>query len=147
MNSPHPTAILYVRLLFALLAFGMVIGLLIRAPHSAGSLVPLSQLQDQEKWLGIERYRNQPVEIVDIKIRGNSVRDKVKTKIRDNRNNPVLDEVKFREQVDWFKNVSVRLRNVSDRSVCGLNTELYFEANSGIRMAFTMELKPKNLRN
>ena len=84
-----------------------------------------SAAQDDEKSLDIERYPNEPLEIVDIRIGEQSVKDKVSTKSR--RNGVGLDSVKFKEKNGWFKRIRVRLRNVSGQSIYGLRAYLYFK--------------------
>ena len=65
--------------------------------------------QDAEKSLNISRYRDEPFELVDLKMGQTSVKDGIKSKVKDRRNQSVLDEVKFREKDDWSRNVKVRL--------------------------------------
>jgi len=84
--------------------------------------------------------------LVELKIRENSVKNNIKPKVRDSHNKAVLDNVKFKETDDWFKNVKVRLRNVSGRPIHGLNASLYFQPGDA-RMVFQMALKPRELRN
>lgn len=56
----------------------VVAGLLFGSVGRAGK----SATQDAEKSLDIERYPNEPLELVDIKISGQSVKDKIKVKNR-----------------------------------------------------------------
>jgi hypothetical protein len=148
MNSPRRIPIAYFRLLIAFVAFGFALALLIRAASYSTTAqgARVASLQSDDKTLSIERYPNEPVELVDIRIRERSVKDKVKTKLKDARNRPVLDHVSFKESNDWFKNVKIRVRNVSDRSICGLDVDLYFKP-AGIQMVFKMDLKPRSARS
>lgn len=148
MNSPRHAIILYSRFTFALLAFVLSIGLLMKtASNSARARgYEMMTAQNDEKSLNIERYPNEPVELVDITIREISVKEKIKTKLRDARNRPVLDRVSFKEHNDWFKHVRIRLRNVSNRSICGLEVNLYFQP-AEIRWVFSMDLKPRSARS
>ena len=144
MNSPR-TPIVYARFLIAGVAFAFALTLLIRATwYPATAYAPgRVTAQSDEKSLNFERYPNEPVELVDVKIRERSVKDKIRTKLKDARNRPVLDHVSFKEDNNWFKNVKIRVRNVSDRSICGMDVHLYFKPEI-IQMAFEMELKPKS---
>jgi hypothetical protein len=83
-------------------------------------------IQEAEKSLDIERYPNEPLELVDLKVGGNSVKDKIRTKLR--KNNEGQDNVKFNEQNGWFRRISVRLRNVSGKPINGLRGYLYFKS-------------------
>ncbi len=77
MNSRRQNAILFARGLFALLAFAGAVALLVRAEFSsaiAHGPATASQAQDAEKSLNIERYANEPFELVELKIRENSVK-------------------------------------------------------------------------
>lgn len=146
MHSSRQNSILFARFVIALLAFTIALVLLIKGASNSATAGRASVAQEDEKSLNIERYANEPVELVDIKIRERSVKEKIRTKLKDARNRPVLDHVSFKEHKDWFKNVKIRVRNVSDRSICGMDVNLYFQPDS-IRMAFKMELKPKSVRN
>ena len=96
--------------------------------------------------MNIERYANEPLELVELMVRDNSVKNNIKPKVRDSHNKAVLDNVKFKETDDWFKNVKVRLRNVSGHPIHGLKASLYFRPGEA-RMMFEMTLNPKELRN
>ncbi|MFN2454063.1 MAG: hypothetical protein ABR577_07560 [Pyrinomonadaceae bacterium] len=100
--------------------------------------------QDAEKSLDIERYPSEPLELVDIKVSGQSIKDKIKVKNR--RGNEGLDNAKFTDKEDWFRRVSVRLRNVSGRPIYGLVAYLYFQP-PGLRTLFRVNLShSKQLR-
>jgi hypothetical protein len=153
MNSRLKLAAV-VRMLFALLVLALALALLFKAASPVGAGLafnsiarsPASQSQDDEKSLSIERYANEPLELVDLKIRENSVKNNIKSKVKDSHNKTVLEDVKFKETDDWFKNVKVRLRNVSGRPIYGLKASLYFRPGEA-RMMFEMALTPKELRN
>ncbi len=66
--------------------------------------------QATDKSLDIERYSNEPLELTELKIGEQSIRDKIATQSR--RNDEGLDSVRFRENDGWFKTVWVKLRNV-----------------------------------
>lgn len=149
MNSQlRVVPLAYVRLLVAVFAFGFALALLIRgASYSAtADSSKESQTQNDEKSLNFERYANEPLELVEVKIRERSVKSNIKGKVRDAKNKPVLDNVKFIEQDDWFKHVTVRLRNVSGRTVCGISAALYFQPQ-GLQMVFPMRFKGRDARD
>ena len=149
MNSRRQNAILFTRLVLAVLVLAIAVALLIRAELSsaiAHEPATASQAQNDEKSLNIERYANEPFELVELRIRENSVKNHIKPKVKDSHNKPVLDRVEFKETDDWFKNVKIRLRNVSGRSIYGLSASLYFRPGEA-RMVFKMALNPKELRN
>jgi hypothetical protein len=143
MNSRRQNAILLARLVLAVLVLAIALALLIRAELSsaiAHGPATASQAQDDEKSLNIERYRNEPFELVELKIGQNSVKNGIKSKIKNSRSQSVLDEVKFREKDDWSRNVKVRLRNISGRPIYGLSASLFFE-HYNPRMAFEVPLR------
>jgi hypothetical protein len=96
-------------------------------------------VQDAEKILEIERYPNEPLELVDINVGVQSVKDKIKIKSRDPINRWGRDTIKFREKNGWFKQVKIRLRNVSGRSIYGFAAAIHFDAPQQ-RMLFRMLL-------
>ena len=71
--------------------------------------------QDIDKSLDIERYPNEPLELVDIRIGARSVKGEIKTKLR--KGNEGLDDLKFGEKDNWHKRMLVRLRNVSGQPI------------------------------
>ena len=103
--------------------------------------------QDDEKSLEIERYPNEPLELVDLRIRDKAVKDGIKIKFRENISKWGRDHVKFKEQDGWFKHVKIRLRNVSGRPIYGLRAGLHFE-QPGLKMLFSLPLVwAKNLKS
>lgn len=93
--------------------------------YSIGHAVK-SSAQDPEKVMDIERYPNEPLELISLKIGEQPVKDKIGIKSR--RNQEGLDSVKFREQKGWHKRTSARLRNVSGNPIIGLRAYLYFKS-------------------
>lgn len=81
--------------------------------------------QDSQKSLDIERYPGEPLELVDLKIRDQSIKNQIKVKLR--KDGEGLDEAKFHETGEWFTRVQVRLRNVSGKRIVGLRAYLYFK--------------------
>jgi hypothetical protein len=80
--------------------------------------------QDPGKSLDIPRYSDAPLELVDLKIGQKSVKKDIKAKSNQK------DEVKFKESENWFKNVKVRLRNISGRPIRGFKVTLDFVSMS-----------------
>lgn len=99
-----------------------------------------SNAQDPEKSLNIARYPDEPLELVDLKIGQNSVKSGIKSKVKNNRSQSVLDDVKFRENDDWSRNVKIRLRNISGRPIYSLSVSLFFQHTSS-RTAFEIPLR------
>ena len=128
----HSRASILLVTLVGVVAAGLLFGYIGHARKSAA--------QDAEKSLNIERYRNEPFELVDLKIGQNSVKSGIKSKVKNSRSQPVLDDVKFREKDDWSRNVKVRLRNISGRPIYGLTVSLFFEHISS-RTGFEIRLK------
>ena len=93
--------------------------------------------QDTEKSLDIERYPNEPLELVDLKVGEQPVKDKIMAKFK--RGDEGLDSVKFKEKEGWFKRVSARLRNVSGKPIIGLRAFLYFKP-AGSQTLFSLPL-------
>jgi hypothetical protein len=81
--------------------------------------------QQAEKSLEIERYPDEPLEFVDIKVSELSVKGNIVVTRRDGSEG--LDAVKFKDASGWFKRVRVTLRNVSDRPIVGVTAYLYFK--------------------
>jgi hypothetical protein len=84
-----------------------------------------STAQDAEKSLDIERYPNEPLELVDLKIGDQSVKNKIAVKVR--KGEEGLDNVKFRDSDEWFKRMRITLVNVSGKTVVGMRAYLYFK--------------------
>jgi hypothetical protein len=95
--------------------------------------------QDDEKSLDIERYPNEPLELVDVKIRDKGVKEGIKVKLRENTSKWGLDTVKFKEQGGWFKHVKIKMRNVSGKPIYGIRAGLHFE-QQGVKMLFSLPM-------
>jgi hypothetical protein len=102
--------------------------------------------QDPEKSLDIERYPNEPFELVEIKIGQNSVKNGVRFKSKSQINGWGLDNVKFKDKDDWFKNVKVTLRNISGRPIYAVRAGLFF-IHPTQRRLFEMSLKETSTRD
>ena len=116
------TVVVFVGLLFGSLGFA----------HKSNSQIP-------EKSLDIERYPDEPLELVNVRIGVKSVKAEVKPKSR-YRYHEGLDNAKFSEQGDWHKRVSLTLRNVSGKPVIGLRAYLYYKA-AGSGQLFRLPLE------
>ena len=141
MNSQPSNTILFARFLFALVICTTVLMLLIGGISNSARV--RQSPQDEERSLDIERYPNEPLELVDIRIRNNSVKKEIKFKSKDDRSKWGLDNVRFKEKDDWFKNVRIRLRNVSGNTIYGISVSLFLKDMSK-RMIFGISLEPKN---
>jgi hypothetical protein len=103
--------------------------------------------QDVEKSLEIERYPDEPLELVDVKIRDKAVKDGIKVKFRDNVSKWGRDNVKFKEQDGWFKHLKIKLRNVSGKPIYGIRAGLHFQ-QPGVKTLFGLPLVwTKNLKS
>ncbi len=96
-----------------------------------------SSAQDAEKSLDIERYTNEPLELVDLHVGAQPIKNKITAKSR--KNSDGIDSVKFKEKEGWFKRVSARLRNVSGQPITGLRAFLYFQP-PGSRRLYSLPL-------
>jgi hypothetical protein len=95
--------------------------------YSIGHAVK-SFAQDPWKVMDIERYPNEPLELISLKIGEQPVKDRVRIKSR--RDGEGLDNVKFRDKKGWHKRTSATLRNVSGNQIIGLRAYLYFRSPS-----------------
>jgi hypothetical protein len=97
--------------------------------------------------LEIERYSDEPLQLVNLRIGTQSVKDRIRQKFKDNKSKLGTDRVSFKERDDWFKRVSITLRNTSTKPVYGLRAYLYFKP-AGFPMIFSMTLTgSRQLRN
>ena len=102
--------------------------------------------QDAERSLDIERYPDEPLEIVDLHIGEKSVKNGIRFKSKDNLNKWGLDNVKFKEKEGWLRNIKVRLRNISGKPIYGVSAGLYFK-HSALRRIFGAPLTQKPTRD
>lgn len=131
---------LWVTVAVLLLAFSVWIG------NEASRSKPVPA-QEVEKVLEIERYPDEPLQLVDLRIGPQSVKQHIKKKFRDPKSQLGWDRVSFKEKEDWFKRVSVTFRNTSTRPIYGLNALLHFKP-PGYRIVFELTLTgSKQLRN
>jgi hypothetical protein len=80
-----------------------------------------------EKTLEIQRYPNEPMELVDLRISGQPVKDRIALKRKFPGSGWSLDSVTFTDDDDWFKRISVTFRNVSDKPIRGVSAQLLFD--------------------
>jgi hypothetical protein len=94
----------------------------------------------RERTLEIQRYPNEPLQLVDLKVSGQSVKDRIvlKQKFAD-KSQWSLDSVTFSDDDDWYKHVSFRYRNVSDKTIYGVGAFLFFKPG-GERNMFMVQL-------
>ena len=123
--------------LFVTFAVVVVAGLVFYSiGHARKSLA-----QDAEKSLNIERHANEPLELVEIKVSDQSVKNKINSKYRNgDEGREGADVVKFNDRDDWSKRVRVTLRNVSGKSIVGLQAYLYLKPPS-LQVLFSITLK------
>lgn len=93
--------------------------------------------QDTDKSLDIERYSNEPLELVDLKVGEQVLKYKITSKFMNG--DAGLDTVNFKERNGWFKRILITMRNVSGRSIYGLSAYLYF-APPGSRTLYSLPL-------
>jgi len=86
-----------------------------------------SPLQDFDTSLDFDRYPDEPLELVELRIGDKSIKDKIATKWRNNSFGQ--DTVTFKEQEGWFRHLQVRLRNVSGKPISGVRAQLYFRSS------------------
>ena len=98
-----------------------------------------SSAQNSEKSLDIERNNNEPLELMDLSVSEQSVKDRIKTKVR--RADGGLDEVTFQETDNWPSRIQLRLRNISDKTIVGLQAYLYLKPSSGSPVLFSVTLR------
>jgi hypothetical protein len=85
-----------------------------------GNESKLVQAQELDRVLEIERYPNEPLELVSLKIGTQSVKENIKTKFKDNQSKWAIETVKFEEEGDWVKRLSISLRNTSGKPIYGV---------------------------
>jgi hypothetical protein len=95
--------------------------------------------QEPDKVLEIERYPNEPLQLVELRIGTKSIKDHIKQKFKDPKSKWGIDSVKFAEQDDWVKRVSITLRNTSDKPVYGVNGFLFLKP-LGFPVIFSLAL-------
>ena len=105
---------LWVTVAVLLLAFSVWVG------NEASRTSPPVRAQEPEKALEIERYPDEPLQLVNLRIGTQSLKEHIRQKFKDPKSKLGLDRVSFKEKDDWFKRVSVTLRNTSTRPIYGI---------------------------
>ncbi|HSE16186.1 MAG TPA: putative metal-binding motif-containing protein [Pyrinomonadaceae bacterium] len=123
---------LWVTLAVVALAFTVWIG------NEASRTTPVRP-QEADKVLEIERYPNEPLQLVNLKIGTQSVTDRIRRKYKDKATEWGTDRVAFKEKEDWLKRVSITLRNASNKPVFGVQGFLYLKP-LGFPMIFSLSL-------
>lgn len=100
-----------------------------------------AQVQELDRTLEIERYPDEPLQVVSLKIGTQSVKENIKQKSRDPQSKWGMDAVNFNEQDDWVRRLSVTLRNASDKPVYGLLGQVLFKP-LGYPSMFGLQLTP-----
>jgi hypothetical protein len=95
--------------------------------------------QDLERTLDIATYPNEPFELVDLNVGARSVKSLIRMQSKDRSSGWGSDRVKFKEKSDWFRRITVRLRNVSGQPIIGLRAYLLF-LPPGSRTIFSVPL-------
>jgi len=131
---------LWVTVAVLVLAFSVWIG------NEASRTTPV-RAQEPDKALEIERYPNEPLQLINLRIGTQSVKDRIRQKLKDDASKWGIDRVTFKEKDDWIKRVSITLRNTSDKPVFGVQGFLYLKP-LGFPMIFSLPLTAsKELRH
>jgi hypothetical protein len=96
-----------------------------------------AEAQEGERSLLIERHGNEPLELIDLKIRDQSVKSKIKPKVR--MGDDGYDRVSIPNSEEWAKHIRVKLRNISGKPIVGFQAYIYLKA-SGTDMYFSASL-------
>jgi len=84
-----------------------------------------SHAQDEQRSIEIERYPNEPLSLVDLKVSGHSITPNIAPRYRNKGHG--LDDAKFKDTEGWFRRVRILLRNTSGKPITGLQAYLYFK--------------------
>jgi len=96
---------------------------------------PRSLAQRGKKSLDSQRHPEEPLELLDGKVGTQSLKERVKVKSRARNNAAVgLDSVDFDGNDDWLKNLSFRVRNISNKRILGFSAYLYLRPGDAPRM-------------
>ena len=80
--------------------------------------------QDGDKSLNIERYGDEPLQLVGLKIGSQSITDNLPVNAR--HNSVGVDTITFNQRDGWFRNVEFKLRNISGKPIYGVSSHLFF---------------------
>jgi hypothetical protein len=105
------------------------------------------QTHETDRVLEIERYPDEPLQLVNLRLGTQSIKEAIKPKFKDKISKWGTDRVKFTEKDDWVKRISITLRNTSDKPVYGLQSYLFFKP-VGFPLMFSLSLTAsKELRH
>lgn len=112
-------------------------------------IVPV-QAQELDRTLEIERYPDEPLQLVSLNVGTQSVKEKIVQKSRDAQSKWGIDAVNFNEKDDWVRRLSITLRNASDKPIHGLTGMLFFKpagsrAMFGLQLTFSKQLRQEPL--
>ena len=96
---------------------------LLRALTTVALMEPCLQLPAQ-KSLNIERYGDEPLQLIGLKIGSQSIADKIAHDAH--LNSAGIDTITFKEHDGWFRNLEFRLRNISGKPIYGVRSHLFF---------------------
>lgn len=120
-----------------------VLALLAWVGNNSGS----TQTQELDRTLEIERYPNEPLQLLNLRIGTRSVKENVKQKFKDDKSKWGIDAVNFKEKDDWVKRLSITLRNTSGKPIYGVQGVLFLKP-AGFPMMFSLQLThSKQLRH
>lgn len=97
--------------------------------------------QDSEKALDIRRHVNEPLELIDLKVNQRSIKNMIAVSRR--KGDDRLDTVRFQDLDDWPRRMRISLRNVSGKTIVGLQAYLYLKP-PGSPVLFSVTLKSSN---
>ena len=93
-----------------------------------------------EKTLTIDRYPDEPLQLVDLRVNGQSVKEHIAVKAR-YENKWGSDIVKFTENDDWYKRMSLTFRNVGQKPIYGVVAHLLFDPEGPDRKMYGAGVK------
>ena len=122
-----------------LVTFLVALALIIAAARISDQFGQVRELTspDTDKSLDIERYSNEPLELVGLKVGEQVLKHKITSKFMNG--DAGLDTVNFKERNGWFKRILITMRNVSGRSIYGISAFLYF-VPPGSRTLYSLPL-------
>ena len=80
---------------------------------------------ESERSMDIERYSDQPLQLVDLKIGGQELTSKITTKSI--HGDVQTDNITFTQDDNWFRTLLITFRNVSDRTLYGTTAYVHFK--------------------
>lgn len=131
-----------------LVSIGVLVLALAASP--GGGFSRLAQTQTADRVLEIERYPDEPLQLVKLKIGTQSVEDRVRQKFKDNQSKWAIDRVEFSEEDDWVKRISITFRNTSDKPIYGVLGQvtlkpLGYPMMFGVPLTASRRLRPEPL--